>query len=59
LFEVHEISGSAMVLQLQVLLEKNGLIHNVITFVKDGGNNFKIMVTTMKSITNHGPLKKN
>jgi hypothetical protein len=25
--------------------------------MKDGGNNFKTMVTTLKSIINHGPLK--
>jgi len=29
LFEVQEISGNAMVLQLQGLLEKIGLIHHV------------------------------
>jgi hypothetical protein len=39
LFDAHEISGSAMALQLQSLLKKIGLIHWVITFVKDQGNN--------------------
>ncbi len=47
LFEVHETSSSAMALQLQDLLEKCGLIHHVITFVKNEGNKFQIMATTL------------
>jgi hypothetical protein len=36
-----------MALQLQVLLKKNDLIHCVITFVKDEGNNLGTMLTTL------------
>jgi hypothetical protein len=35
LFEIQKINGSAMALQLQSLLKKFGLIHHVLTFVKD------------------------
>jgi hypothetical protein len=47
LFEVHETTSSAMALQLQDLLEKCGLIHHVITFVKNEGNNLETMATTL------------
>jgi hypothetical protein len=47
LFEVHETIGNAMVLQQQVLLEKNGLIYHVIAFMKDEGNHLKTMVITL------------
>jgi hypothetical protein len=47
LFKVHETTSSAMALQLQDLLEKCGLIHHVITFVKNEGNNLRTMVTTL------------
>jgi hypothetical protein len=38
------------------LFEKFGLIHQVITFVKDGGNNLASMGTTFCSITHCEPL---
>ncbi len=47
LFEVHETSGSVMVLQLQSLLEKIKLIHGVIAFVKNEGNKLGTMATTL------------
>ncbi len=47
LFVVHETSGSVMVLHLQSLLEKFGLISWVIVFVKDEGNNLGIMVAPL------------
>ncbi len=43
LFEVQKTRGNAMALQLQGLLEKFGLIHYVIAFVKDEGNNLGFM----------------
>jgi hypothetical protein len=47
LFKVHEISDNAMALQLQSLRKKCVLIHWVIAFVKDEGNNFETMVATL------------
>ncbi len=47
LLEVHETTTSAMALQLQDLLEKCGLIHHVITFVKNEGNKLETMATTL------------
>ncbi len=44
LFEVHETIGLFMVGQLHTLLEKFDLMHNVIAFVKDEGNNLMSMV---------------
>jgi hypothetical protein len=45
-----------MVQQLQYLLEKLGLIHYVIAFVKREGNNLTTMVTTLCSIVDREPL---
>ncbi len=42
--------------KLQYLLEKLGLIHDVIAFVKNEGNNLTTMVTTMCSIVDCEPL---
>jgi hypothetical protein len=47
LFEVQETRGSAMVLQLQGLLENFGLIHHVFAFMKDEGKNLGSMATTL------------
>jgi len=44
LFEVHETFKQSMAIQLQTLLEKYGLLHQVITFLKDEGSNLTIMV---------------
>jgi hypothetical protein len=57
LFEVHETSDNAMALQFQSLLEKIGLIHWVITFVKDEGSNLGTTVTTLRSIIDCEPFK--
>jgi hypothetical protein len=50
LFEVQET------LQLQGLLEKFGLIHRVLAFVKDEGRNLGSMAMTLQSIVNCKPL---
>jgi hypothetical protein len=57
LFEVQKITGNAVVLQLQGLLEKFGLIHHVFAFVKDENNNLGSMAITLLSIIDHEPLK--
>jgi len=49
LFEVNETTNSCMAQQLQSLLEKFGLIHRVLAFVKDEGNNLVSMATTLCS----------
>jgi len=54
---VYETSSTAMALQLQTLLEKIGLMHYVIAFVKDEGNNSKTMVTPLEFIVDYEPLK--
>lgn len=57
LFELHETSEQSMAIQLQSLLEKYGLLHQVIAFVKDEGSNLTIMATILQSIVDCGPLK--
>jgi hypothetical protein len=47
LFEVFEASRYSMAIQLQSLLEKYGLLHQVITFVKDEGNNLTTMAIVL------------
>jgi hypothetical protein len=47
LFEVHETTNNTMALQLQALLENFGLIHHVIAFVEDEGNNLASMAITL------------
>jgi len=54
---VHETNGNAMALQLQSLRENFVLIHWVITFVKDEGNNFETMVAMLKSIIDYESFK--
>jgi hypothetical protein len=55
---MHETNGSSvMALQLQSLLENFGLIHQVIIFVKDEGNNLGIIATTLHSIIDCELLK--
>ncbi len=49
--------GSAMALQLQSLLENFGLIHQMIIFVKDEGNNLGTMATTLHSLIDCELLK--
>jgi hypothetical protein len=57
LFEMHETIGSAMALQFQTLLEKNGLIHCVIVVVKNEGNKIETMVVALQSIIDYEPFK--
>jgi hypothetical protein len=57
LFEVYETSNIAMALQLQILMEKIGLMHYVIAFVKNEGNNLGTMVTPLEFIIDYEPLK--
>jgi hypothetical protein len=45
LFEVDETIGKSMVVWLKSLLSKFGLMHCVIAFVKDEGNNLNTMAT--------------
>lgn len=47
LFAVYETTSNAMTLQLQALLENFGLIHRVIAFVEDEGNNLASMAITL------------
>jgi hypothetical protein len=49
-FKVHGTIGSAMALQLESLLRKIDLIQYVIAFVKDEGNNLKIVAAILKFI---------
>ncbi len=44
-FEVHETMGLSMTKQQKSLFEKYDLMHNVIAFVKDEGNNLKYTTT--------------
>ncbi len=57
LFEVHKNSQQSMTIQLQSLLEKCGLLHIIIAFVKDESNNLTTMATTLQSIVECEPLK--
>jgi hypothetical protein len=57
LFEVHKTTSTIVALQLQTLLEKNGLIHHVIAFVKDKGDKLGTMVVELKFIVYCEPLK--
>ncbi len=54
---MYETNSTTMALQLQTLLEKIGLIHCVIAFVKDEGSNLGTMATTLESIVDCEPLK--
>ncbi len=46
-----------MAIQLQSLLEKYGLLHQVIAFVKDESSNLIVMATTLQLIVDCEPLK--
>jgi hypothetical protein len=45
-----------MAIQLQSLIEKYGLLHQVIAFVKDEGNNLTTMAIVLYSIVDYKPL---
>jgi len=57
LFKVHETIGLSMVGQLYSLFEKYDIMHCMIAFVKDEGNNLMFMATTLCSIVACRPLK--
>jgi hypothetical protein len=57
LFEVNETTGQSMDIQLQVLLDKFGLLHQFIAFVKDESTNIFAMVVALHSIIDCEPLK--
>jgi hypothetical protein len=56
-FEVHETIGLFVASQLCSLLEKYDLMHCMIAFVKDEGNNLMFMAITLRSIIDCHPLK--
>ncbi len=53
LFEVHETTSNVMALEFQMLLEKIGLIHCVIIFVRGEGSNLGSMPMTLQSIIDY------
>jgi hypothetical protein len=55
LFEVNKTTRRFIDVQFQSLLEKFGLLHWVIAFVKDEGTNMMIMKTTLHSIIDCEP----
>jgi len=57
LFEMNETIKQSMATQHWYLLEKFGLLHWMIVFVKDEGINLTIMVVVLHSIINYEPLK--
>ncbi len=59
LFEVDETIGKSMVVWFKSLLSKFGLMHHVITFMKDEGSNLSTMATTLCFIIICQPLKFN
>jgi hypothetical protein len=46
-----------MAIQLESLLSKFKLVHRVIAFVKDEGNNLTSMASTLCSIIDYQPLR--
>jgi hypothetical protein len=57
MFEMNEMIGQSMVTQLQSLLEKFGLLHQVFDFIKIECINLVVMVTTLHFIIDYEPLK--
>jgi len=56
LFQVHETSGQRMVIQLESLLPKFGLMH-CDCIVKNESSNLITMASTLRPIINCEPLK--
>jgi hypothetical protein len=56
LFEVNKTIGQLVVIQLQVLLDIFGILHQVIAFVKYEGTNLCVMAAALHSII-HCALK--
>jgi len=57
LFEMNEIIGQSKVYTTPILLEKIGLLHQVIDFVKNESINFATMATTLHFIIDYELLK--
>jgi hypothetical protein len=57
LFEVQQISGNAMASQPQGLLEKFGIIHHVLVFVKYESINLGSMAMALRFIIDCKTLK--
>jgi hypothetical protein len=57
LFEMNELMDNPWFTQLQSLLEKIGLLHRVISFVKNESTNLATMATTLHFIVDYEPLK--
>jgi hypothetical protein len=58
LFEVNETTEQSLVAQVRFLLKKFGMLHWVITFVKDEGTNLITMAIALHFIIDCEPLKK-
>jgi hypothetical protein len=56
-FKVHDITRLSMAGQLQALFQKFDLMHCVVAFVKDEGNNLIFMVVALHLIFDCHPLK--
>ncbi len=57
LFEMKETNEQSMIIQLESLFSKFRLIHHVIAFVKDEGNNLTTMASTLHCIIDCEHLK--
>jgi len=57
LFEMNETNGQSMVIQLESLLSKFGLMHHLIAYVKEKGNNLTTTPSTLCSIIDFEPLR--
>jgi hypothetical protein len=57
LFEVNETNGQSMVIQLESLLSKFELMHHLIAYVKEKGNNLTTTTSTLCSIIDFEPLR--
>jgi len=55
LFEVDETNGKNMVVQFESLFSHFGLMHRVIAFVKNEGNNLNTMAIALRSIIIYQP----
>jgi hypothetical protein len=56
LFELKETIEQSMIIQLESLFSKFRLIHHVIAFVKNEGNDLTTMASTLHYIINYEPL---
>jgi hypothetical protein len=56
IFEVHETSSVAMVVQLRDLFAQYELLDKVITYIKYEGANLNTLIITLASIVSYVPL---